>query len=158
VTAVAARVARLTESDWRPFATVRLQALADSLGERDSQYQQESAFTAAQWRRRLRDHAQFAVLIGNKPVGLIGAQVENAETVYLYSLWLDPTARRQGLARSLVIAAVDWARERGARTVTLRVAADNTVARSVYESVGFTLTMAESPSARDEVAMTLSVS
>ena len=49
----------------------------------------------------------------------------NAETVYLYSLWLDPAARGQGLARPLVAAAVDWARDRRARTVTLRVAADN---------------------------------
>ena len=157
MTAVTARVARLTESDWRVFAVVRLRALTDSLGENDPQYQQEAAFTAAQWRRRLRDHAQFAVLVGNRPVGLIGAQQENAETVYLYSLWLDPAARGQGLARPLVAAAVDWARDRRARTVTLRVAADNEVARGVYESLGFALTAAESPSARGEVTMTLSV-
>ena len=140
MTAVTARVARLTESDWRVFAGVRLRALTDSLGENDAQYQQEAEFTAAQWRRRLRDHAQFAVLIGNRPVGLIGAQQENPETIYLYSLWLDPAARGQGLARPLVAAAVDWARDRRARTVTLRVAADNAVARGVYESLGFALT------------------
>jgi ribosomal protein S18 acetylase RimI-like enzyme len=158
VTAPTARVARLTESDWRVFAVVRLRALSDSLGENDPQYRQEAAFTAAQWRRRLREHAQFAVLIGNRPVGLIGAQLENTDNVYLYSLWLDPTARGRGLARPLVAAAVDWARDRRACTVTLRVAADNTVARGVYESLGFTLNAGESPSERGEVAMTLSVS
>jgi ribosomal protein S18 acetylase RimI-like enzyme len=157
VTAVTARVARLTEADWRVFAGVRLRALTDSLGERDPQYQQEAAFTAAQWRRRLRDHAQFAALIGNRPVGLIGAQLETAETVYLYSLWLDPAARGHGLARSLVAAAVDWARDRRARTVTLRVAADNAVARGVYEGLGFILTAAETRGPRGEVAMSLSV-
>jgi RimJ/RimL family protein N-acetyltransferase len=158
MTAPTTRVARLTESDWRVFAIVRLRALTDSLGENDPQYQQEATFTAAQWRRRLREHAQFAVLIGHRPVGLIGAQLENAANVYLYSLWLDPTARGQGLARPLVAAAVDWARDRRARTVTLRVAADNTVARGVYESLGFSLNAGESPSERGEVAMTLSVS
>jgi ribosomal protein S18 acetylase RimI-like enzyme len=137
VTAATSRVARLTESDWQLFAGVRLRALADSLG--------------------LRDHAQFAVLIDDRPVGLIGAQLENVEAVYLYSLWLDPTARGRGLARPLVAAAVDWARERRARTVTLRVAADNAVARGVYESLGFTLNPAENPSDRGEIAMTLSV-
>jgi len=154
---VSTQVARLTESDWRVFAVVRLRALTDSLGENDPQYQQEASFTAAQWRRRLRDHAQFAALIGNRPVGLIGAQQENAESVYLYSLWLDPAARGQGLARPLVAAAVDWARARRARTVTLRVAADNELARGVYESLGFTVAAAENRSPRDEVAMTLSV-
>ncbi|MFL6083857.1 MAG: GNAT family N-acetyltransferase [Mycobacterium sp.] len=157
MTAATARVERLTESDWRVFAGVRLRALTDSLGENDPQYQHEASFTAAQWRRRLRDHAQFAVLIGNRTVGLIGAQLENPETVYLYSLWLDPTARGQGLARPLVAAAVDWARDRRARTVTLRVAADNAVARGVYESLGFILTVTETPGPRNEVAMTLSV-
>ena len=158
MTAATTRFARLTESDWRAFAGIRLRALADSLGEGDPQYQQEVAFTAAQWRRRLRDHAQFAVLIGTHPVGLIGAQLENAETVYLYSLWLDPTARGRGLARALVAAAVDWARDRRARTVTLRVAEGNAVARGVYESLGFALNAGEGPSDRGEVAMTLSVS
>jgi RimJ/RimL family protein N-acetyltransferase len=157
VTAVIAHVARLTESDWRVFASVRLRALADSLGENDPQYQQEATFTAAQWRRRLRDHAQFAALIGERPVGLIGAQIENAETVYLYSLWLDPTARGHGLARPLVAASVDWARDRRVRTVTLRVAADNAVARGVYESLGFTVTSAEVRGPQNEVAMSLSI-
>jgi ribosomal protein S18 acetylase RimI-like enzyme len=158
VTALAARIARLTESQWRAFAGVRLRALTDSLGQRDPQFQQEAAFTAAQWRRRLRDHAQFAVLVGEQPVGLIGAQLENADTVYLYSLWLDPSARGQGLARPLVAAAVDWARDRRARTVTLRVAHDNAVARGVYQSLGFIAKATESPSDVGEVAMTLSVS
>ena len=54
-------------------------------------------------------------------------------------------------------AAVDWARDRRARTVTLRVAADNAVARSVYESLGFTVTSAEIRGPQNEVAMSLSV-
>ena len=152
-----ARVARLSESDWRVFAVIRLRALTDSLGESDPQYRKEVTFTAAQWRRRLRDHAQFAALIGDRPVGLIGAQQENPDSVYLYSLWLDPAARGQGLARPLVAAAVNWARDQRVRTVTLRVAADNIAARGVYESLGFTAKTAESPGLRDEVAMTLSV-
>jgi RimJ/RimL family protein N-acetyltransferase len=154
---VTATVARLSESDWRTFAVIRLQALTDSLGESDPQYRKEITFTAAQWRRRLREHAQFAALIGDRPVGLIGAQQENSDSVYLYSLWLDPVARGRGLARPLVAAAVDWARDQRVRTVTLRVAADNVAARGVYESLGFTATTAEGPNPRDEVAMTLSV-
>ena len=73
-------------------------------------------------------------------------------------MWLDPAARGHGLARPLVAAAVDWARSRQARTVTLRVAADNMVARGVYESLGFAASRAENASPADEVAMTFSVS
>lgn len=131
------RVGRLDESDWRMFATLRLQALADTLGPRDPQYRTESAFTAAQWRRRLRDHAQFAVFVDDRAVGMIGAQRENADSVYLYSLWLEPDARGHGLGQTLVGAAVDWARGGGARTVTLRVHAGNATARAIYEGLGF---------------------
>jgi RimJ/RimL family protein N-acetyltransferase len=58
----------------------------------------------------------------------------------------------------LVAAAVDWARDQRARTVTLRVASDNVAARGVYESLGFAARSLESPAPGDEVAMTLSVS
>lgn len=153
------KVARLTESDWRVFAVMRLRALGDSLGERDPQYKKEVAFTAAQWRRRLREHAQFATLVGDRPVGMIAAQQENPDSVYLYSLWLDPAARGRGLARPLVAAAVDWARDQRVRTITLRVASNNAAARVVYESVGFAVAAtAATHEPQDEVAMILSVS
>lgn len=147
---------RLTEANWREFAVVRLRALTDSLGIDDPQYRHESSFTAAQWRRRLREHAQFAILVEGRPVGLISAQHENPESVYLYSLWLDPDARGHGLARPLLEAAVDWARSQRAHTVTLRVAADNAVARGVYESLGFRVAAAL-VGPRDELAMSLEV-
>ena len=54
-------------------------------------------------------------------------------------------------------AAVDWARDRRARFVTLRVAVDNAVARGVYESLGFALVADDTAARRDEVAMSLSV-
>ena len=50
-----------------------------------------------------------------------------------------------------------WTGHRQARIVTLRVAVDNTVARSVYESLGFLAVTGEGVNARDEVAMSLIV-
>ena len=152
------RITRLTESDWRVFAVIRLRALTDSLGESDPQYQKEVAFTAAQWRRRLRNHTQFVALVDERSVGLIAAQLENPESVYLYSLWLDPAVRGRGLARPLVAAAVDWARDQRVKAVRLRVASGNVAARAVYESLGFaTVTPVEAVKSSDEVAMMLSV-
>jgi len=152
-----ARIARLTETDWRAFAGVRLRALTDSLGAEDPQYRYESTFTAAQWRRRLRAHAQFAAVVGNRPVGLIAAQRQSSESVYLYSLWLDPEARGRGLGRTLVAEAVGWARSQRVRRVTLRVHVDNEAARAVYDSLGFTVSAGESGDTGDEITMTLNV-
>jgi GNAT superfamily N-acetyltransferase len=152
-------VARLSESDWRVFADLRLRALADTLGSNDGQYQQEASFTAAQWRRRLRAHAQFVAVLDDRLVGLVGAQRENAESVYLYSLWVEPAARGQDLAEALLTAAVDWARAERVRTVTLRVSTVNAAARGVYERLGFGVAVAAKQVAGqdDEVTMSLSV-
>jgi RimJ/RimL family protein N-acetyltransferase len=156
----APRVAQLNESDWRAFANLRLRALADTLGSDDPQYRQEVSFTAAQWRRRLRAHAQFAAMIDDdRLVGLVGAQRESLESVYLYSLWVEPTARGHDLAGVLLTAAVDWARTQQARTVTLRVSPNNAAARAVYERLGFGVAQTNGKAAgqADELTMSLSV-
>jgi RimJ/RimL family protein N-acetyltransferase len=155
----APRVAHLNESDWRAFANLRLCALADTLGTDDPQYRQEMSFTAAQWRRRLRAHAQFAAMIDDRLVGLVGAQRESPESVYLYSLWVEPTARGHDLAGVLLTAAVDWARAQQVRAVTLRVSPDNAAARAVYERLGFGVAQTNGKAAgqADELTMSLSV-
>jgi len=89
----------------------------------------------------------------DRPAGLVAAHRERPDTVYLYSLWLDPRVRGRGLARRLVGTALDWARRSGVRTVTLRMAADNSVARSLYEGFGFTEVPGDAPG---EVGMELS--
>ncbi len=61
--------------------------------------------------------------------------------------------RGRGLARRLVGTALDWARRSGVRTVTLRMAPDNSVARSLYEGCGFTEVPGDGPG---EVGMRLS--
>ncbi|MCX2930269.1 GNAT family N-acetyltransferase [Mycobacterium sp. CVI_P3] len=134
----AARITRLTESDWEQFAELRLRALSDAFGTADRQYLTEAALTPTAWRRRLRDHAQFVAVLAGRPVGMVAAYQQSEEVAYLYSLWLDPAARGRGLGRRLVAAALDWARRRRVRTVTLRMAPDNVAARAVYEGLGFT--------------------
>jgi len=156
----ASRVTQLNESDWRAFATLRLRALEDTLGPDDPQYRAETSFTAAQWRRRLRAHTQFAAVVDDRLVGLIGAQRESTETVYLYSLWVEPAARGHDLAGALLTAAVAWARSQRVRTVTLRVGAKNAAARGVYERLGFGVAQPSRKSAgrpADELTMSLTV-
>lgn len=154
----APKVVRVNESQWRAFAMLRLRALEDTLGGDDAQYRHEVTFTAAQWRRRLREHAQFALLVDDRMVGLIGAQRETSDSVYLYSLWLEPAVRHRGLAHQLLEAAVTWARDERVDTVTLRVNTDNNAARSVYEGLGFAVDPAAARRRDGEVTMRLVVS
>jgi ribosomal protein S18 acetylase RimI-like enzyme len=49
---------------------------------------------------------------------------------------VEPAYRRRGIARALLDAAIDEARSRGARRLTLRVFAPNTAARALYDAAG----------------------
>jgi ribosomal protein S18 acetylase RimI-like enzyme len=56
---------------------------------------------------------------------------------YLEELYVVPDRRGQGLGKALMQAAMDAARERGARHMDLGTAETDTAARGLYESLGF---------------------
>ena len=59
-------------------------------------------------------------------------------TCYLEELYVVPDRRGEGHGRRLMETAFEVARERGATTMDLGTALDDTAARSLYESLGFT--------------------
>ncbi|MCH9730916.1 MAG: GNAT family N-acetyltransferase [Actinomycetia bacterium] len=56
----------------------------------------------------------------------------------LSAVQVSEVARRQGLARSLCAGLLEWARGRGASRAYVQVVVENTAARALYESMGFT--------------------
>ena len=65
------------------------------------------------------------------------SSVALAPIVILNDLFVDPSARRQGVARALIDAAAAHARGAGAVRLELATARDNTAALRVYRSYGF---------------------
>ncbi|MGV9932825.1 N-acetyltransferase family protein [Streptomyces olivaceoviridis] len=63
----------------------------------------------------------------------------NAHVLAIQGFAVADEARGRGVGRALVRAAVEEARRRGARRLTLRVLGHNTPARRLYESEGFTV-------------------
>jgi GNAT superfamily N-acetyltransferase len=63
---------------------------------------------------------------------------KTAEDCWLEDLYVRDSARRAGLGRALVEAAVGRAERRGCRRVELDVNEDNEAARALYEACGFT--------------------
>lgn len=74
-----------------------------------------------------RDNAIAALAYGVIRDGLL--VVESVET--------DPRFRQQGLGRRTVGGLIDWARRAGASAACLQVVVDNTPARALYASLGF---------------------
>jgi GNAT superfamily N-acetyltransferase len=57
------------------------------------------------------------------------------DVCYLQDLFTAPDARGQGVARALIAAVADWARERGCGRVYWHTQASNTTARHLYDKV-----------------------
>ncbi len=68
--------------------------------------------------------------------GFILARAASDESEIL-TLAVDPTVRRVGLGRSLVVCALTEAAARGARMMFLEVSERNDAARALYEACGF---------------------
>ena len=56
---------------------------------------------------------------------------------YLEGIWVEPRARRAGVARALVSACEAWARERGCTELGSDRAPENDASRAFHEAVGF---------------------
>jgi ribosomal protein S18 acetylase RimI-like enzyme len=95
-----------------------------------------------------------AVFVGEGPYGwlaMAGAYTpRDASRRHVYGLWVDPTVRRQGLARALIETVVSWSRLAGASAVTLWVAESNDPALELYRSLGFEPTENTKPMPSDE--------
>lgn len=63
--------------------------------------------------------------------------VAAAPILVLYDLFVDPTYRRQGIGRSLMLAANDHAEQAGVARMDLATAHDNHQAQALYEALGW---------------------
>ena len=78
----------------------------------------------------------FLAASAASPLGVILCRVAAAEMEVL-TIGVASTARRKGVARALLAAALPPARELGAAEVFLEVAVDNAPAIALYEGLGF---------------------
>jgi N-acetylglutamate synthase len=69
--------------------------------------------------------------------GARGRAALDGDWVGVHSVVVEPHARRQGLARTVLAGLLDWAASRGATTAWLHVEIDNAAAIALYEQIGF---------------------
>jgi ribosomal protein S18 acetylase RimI-like enzyme len=93
--------------------------------------------------RELLDAGEITVLLaGDPPDGFAllrfrPALVTETLECYLQELYVVPGKRGRGIGRALMEAAIQTAREHGATTMDLGTSEDDTAARALYESLGF---------------------
>jgi ribosomal protein S18 acetylase RimI-like enzyme len=103
----------------------------------------EAEILERRYREQL-DSGDVTVLLGGEgPDGFAqlryrGQIYSDAPAAYLEELYVAPPKRGEGLGRALLEAAMEEARERGADMLDLGTSEDDTAARKLYESLGFT--------------------
>jgi GNAT superfamily N-acetyltransferase len=162
-----ATVRRVRADEGRALRAIRLAALQESPSAFGSTFDAEASRPEVEWTERAQrgaagpDRVTFFAVADGDVVGLVGGYRPDAtsSTVELVSMWTAPAARRTGVARELVAAVLDWARETSATTVHLWVTQRNDPALRLYQSMGFRLTGGSQPLPSDpgknELAMVL---
>lgn len=81
---------------------------------------------------------------GDELAGYVVATIERELAIYrlneygyVHDLWVESDARGEGVGRGLIEAAVEAFEKLGVEQVRLETAADNEIARRLYESCGF---------------------
>jgi ribosomal protein S18 acetylase RimI-like enzyme len=94
-------------------------------------------------RRMLSDDEMTVLLGGDGPDGLAVLRFRpcfwiGALTAYLQELYVAPDRRGQGIGRALLEAAMETAREKGAKHMDLGTSTEDSAAIALYERYGFT--------------------
>ncbi|MGI4844135.1 MAG: GNAT family N-acetyltransferase [Janthinobacterium lividum] len=138
-------VRRLLADEWQAYRAIRLRALAQAPEAFGSTLAREKELPDETWAARVAKSAVSGIdcaLVaeqGGAFVGLLWAKVDaqDAGRVNLFQMWVAPPWRGRGVAASLLMDALDWARMRGTRVVHLGVNSENAGALRLYGRAGF---------------------
>jgi ribosomal protein S18 acetylase RimI-like enzyme len=139
----------LHQEEWRVWRTLRVAALKDAPDAFGDTVEQAQERSDEEWRKSLA-HPEERLLVAEIDSELVGmARVrrdgDDPARAGLYSMWVAPDARRQGVGRALIDASMQWAAQNGVFTLWLCVTQGNEPAKSLYRSFGFKETGALRP-------------
>jgi RimJ/RimL family protein N-acetyltransferase len=142
---VTGEVRALGATDAEEYRRVRLDALRLHPEAFGASYEEEAQLNHHQIVERLAapGFTRFGAFADGRLIGLAGLQIrpgaKERHKAHLFSMYVDATHRRRGLAQRLVEAVISGARERGALVLHLSVTVGNVAAHRLYHRMGFTV-------------------
>jgi ribosomal protein S18 acetylase RimI-like enzyme len=151
VTDAALTLRPMTRAEWDEWMPRQLAGYARHIADSGAM-PQEDAWAKARADTARSFHAGFVtpgqlvfrLLAGNEPAGWLWLSVPGPDPdrlmAWVYNIEVDPAFRGRGYGRAAMILAEDEARARGMTSLGLNVHGHNTVARSLYDSLGYDVT------------------
>lgn len=138
-------IRRLRPEDAGLLRALRLRALETDPGAFGSIHEEVARRDDGHWQTWAEehstgdDHCTLIALRDGNPVGLVRSERDLAASAvfWIYSLWVAPEARRQGLGLRLLARVEEWIGTSGGRQVELDVVDRETAAVRLYERAGY---------------------
>ena len=146
-------IRRVRKDDGLLLREIAIRMYSDSPDAFSETLQEAEQRTAEQWDSRAEWLAESPDVMGfiaydnNWPcgfvMGLVGRFINCSmdwdcrDRVTIARTWVDPKARRKGIATALTDTVKDWAIEKGAKQLELQVTENNEAARNFYKELGF---------------------
>lgn len=137
------RIRRIGPSDGLVLRDLRLRSISDAPEAFGQPLEEARARPDIEWHRNARqsshgDNRTWLIAEGpDGPVGLVQGRKRRPTTLLLFSMWVDPSARRSGVGRRLIHGLESWARRWEASETILWVMGDNAPAIEFYRDLGF---------------------
>ena len=139
-------IERVKPGEWTVLRQIRLRSLLDAPEAFGQRHDEADAMSDDDWKSIARSSASgnrrtwYMARDGSPdPVGVVQGRQRPPSDCLLFSMWVEPAARRTGVGRALVDAIQDWGESWGAERVVLWVLAANEAAMRFYERIGFRL-------------------
>ena len=135
-------IRRIRPDEGLVLRELRLRSLADSPDAFGQSHAEAGARPAADWHRNARQSSHgdgriWLVAERDGPIGLVQGRKRRPATLLLFSMWVEPQARRHGVGRMLIEALETWANRWGAQETILWVFGGNAPAIRFYRNLGF---------------------
>ena len=140
----------LERDEWERGRHLRLRALADAPDAFRSTYEAVSAESDAWWRDLVETFSSDpnrGIWVVESSGELVGMALGNIHqgTLHIFSMWVDPDRRGEGLGQGLLGTVMAWGRMSGATSVELWVTEGNEDAETLYARAGFASTGEREP-------------
>lgn len=147
--------------EWPAFREIRLRALLDAPDAFGATYGDEVSSSDEAWQHRAgRPDGTLIVAVDDAGrfvgMGSGGPAPDHPEFGAIYGMWVEPSARGQGIGQEIIRAIAAWARRAGYDAIGLGVTIGNEAATALYERLGFRDTGLRFP-LRDGTDLTIQV-
>ncbi len=154
-------IRRVIKEDGKLLREIAIRMYSDSPDAFSETLEKAKQRTAAEWDSRAKWLAESPDVIGlvaydedwpcGFVMGLVGSFINGSmdwqcrDSVTIARTWVDPKARRKGIAKALTETVKNWAIEKSVKRLELQVTENNEAAKSFYKHLGFTDTGRREP-------------